>query len=75
MAKPRNDVGSIAITISTTQQVRQALQGLVKTGFYGKNPAEAAERLLASVLEGYVRDGRLRTQRRKASSRGVEEAV
>ena len=51
MPKQRNDIDSVTITISTTPQVRRALQRLVRTGFHGKNPAEAAERLLARVLE------------------------
>lgn len=59
MAKSRNDLDSVTITISTTPQVRHALLSLVKTGFYGKNPAEAAERLLAQVLEQRVREGKL----------------
>jgi len=63
MAKQRNDVDSVQVTLTTTPPVRHALQALVKTGFYGKNPAEAAERLLAQVLEQYVRDGRITMSR------------
>ena len=59
MPKSRNDLNSVTITITTTPQVRRALQRLVKTGFYGKNPAEAAERLLAQTLEQHVREGRI----------------
>lgn len=51
MAKVKNDLESVTITITTTPQVKQGLQALVQTGFFGKNPAEAAERLLASVVE------------------------
>lgn len=59
MAKPPNSIGTVKITISTTQPVQEHLEKLVLTGFYGKNPAEAAERLLANSIRDLVKDGTL----------------
>lgn len=61
MAKPPNTIGTIQITISTTQPVQGYLERLVLTGFYGKNPAEAAERLLTRTLETLIKEGTLST--------------
>jgi len=59
MAKPNNTIGTVKITISTTRPVQTLLEKLVLTGFYGKNPAEAAERLLARGIESLAKDGTL----------------
>ena len=59
MPKAKNLLDTVTITISTTAPVEQRLVRLVGTGYYGKNPAEAAERLLARALERYERNGRL----------------
>ena len=69
MPKTRNDLESVTLTITTTPQVRRALQSLVSTGFYGKNPAEAAERLLAQVLDQQLREGRIRLSRNHRNAR------
>lgn len=61
MAKSKNTIGTVKITISTTSTVQRFLDRLVLTGLYGKNPADAAERLLARSLEALVKDGSLRT--------------
>ncbi len=61
MAKSLNTIGTVKITISTTSTVQTFLDRLVLTGFYGKNPADAAERLLARTLEALVKDGSLKT--------------
>ena len=47
MARKPNPVKSVQITVSTTPLVHGYLSALVDTGLYGKNPAEAAERLVA----------------------------
>jgi hypothetical protein len=44
-------VKSVQITVSTTPLVHGYLSALVDTGLYGKNPAEAAERLIAKGVE------------------------
>jgi hypothetical protein len=59
MPKSPNTIGTIQITISTTKPVQGYLERLVLTGFYGKNPADAAERLLTRTLEALVKEGSL----------------
>jgi hypothetical protein len=51
MARKPNPVKSVQITISTTPLVYGYLSALVDTGLYGKNAAEAAERLIAKGVE------------------------
>jgi Arc/MetJ-type ribon-helix-helix transcriptional regulator len=51
MPKEQNLVPTERITLSVTPQVVKYLEQLVKTGFYGKNVADAAERILSHVLE------------------------
>ena len=51
MARKPNPVKSVQITVSTTPLVHGYLSALVDTGLYGKNPAEAAERLIAKGIE------------------------
>ena len=59
MGKAANTIETIQITVSTTRPVQALLERLVLTGFYGKNPAEAAERLLARSLEALRKEGAL----------------
>jgi hypothetical protein len=56
MAKPANTLETIHITISTTRLVQAYLERLVLTGVYGKNPADAAERLLTDALKSLIED-------------------
>jgi hypothetical protein len=60
MPKARNILDTEQFTVSTTPQITAYLDQLVLTGFYGKNYAEAAERLIADVLRGFVEAGKLR---------------
>ena len=57
MARHPNDLKTVTVTISTTPAVMAFLAQLVATGLYGKNPAEAAERLVSRGLEHLVREG------------------
>ena len=41
---------SVRITITTTEQVANALDGLVTVGLHGSNRADAAERLVCEGL-------------------------
>ena len=50
MARPRNTVKTVQITISTTHMNKNYLETLVGHGSYGKNAAEAAERLVSEKL-------------------------
>jgi hypothetical protein len=56
MAKDQNLLPTKYVTLSSNPQVVKYLEKLVMTGFYGKNVAEAAERILAQELEARVRE-------------------
>ncbi|MCU7925654.1 MAG: hypothetical protein KZQ97_04335 [Candidatus Thiodiazotropha sp. (ex Dulcina madagascariensis)] len=51
MARSKNQVDTVNVTLAMTPKMVEYLKHLVETGFYGKNHAEAAERLLAQALE------------------------
>lgn len=57
MARPRNIVETVVITISTTAAVHAYLEGLAETGLFGKNAAEAAERLVALGIQDQIKQG------------------
>jgi hypothetical protein len=57
-------VKSVQITVSTTPLVHGYLSALVDTGLYGKNPAEAAERLIAKGVEVALAGGIIRRRDR-----------
>jgi hypothetical protein len=59
MARVPNTLRTVVVKLSTTGLIVEYLEDLVKTGFYGKNSTEAAERLLAATLNKLVRDGEL----------------
>ena len=63
MPRKPNDLKTEPLPLSTTPHVVRCLKQLLKTGFYGKNATEAAERLLARTLEQMVRTGRLKPPR------------
>ena len=65
MARPPNNIGTTTITISTTPRIKRCLEVLVNTGYYGKNPSEAAERLLARGLEALEDKGKIKVSRAK----------
>jgi hypothetical protein len=59
MPRSPNHLPTVTITVSTTPQIQNYLVRLVSTGLFGKNAAEAAERLIARSVEGLTRDGTL----------------
>ena len=63
MPRGKNQLETEQITISTTKPIKQHLENLVPTGLYGKNVAEAAERLLAHAIDQLIRDGTLKKAR------------
>jgi len=65
MAKPQNLVSTQQVTISTTPQVLAYLSQLVATGLYGKNLAEAAERIVVKSVESLLKEGILKSVRHK----------
>jgi hypothetical protein len=50
MARQKNNVDTVQITLSVTQSVRDFLEQLSMSGFYGKNAAETAAVLLKEKL-------------------------
>jgi len=69
MAKAPNTIETVTITLSTTRPVQMLLERLVLTGFYGKNPAEAAERLVARSIEALTKEGALNPNESPSISR------
>ena len=57
MARPKNTTETVQITLSTTLQVKELLEELSKSGFYGKNAAETANVLLKEKIRDLQRDG------------------
>ena len=60
MSRPRHYHRTVPTTIATTSIQRAYLSTLVKSGLYGKNEADAAERLVAAGLQNLVKEGTLR---------------
>jgi hypothetical protein len=57
MARPKNTTETVQITISTTQQVKDLLELLSRSGLYGKNAADTAHALLKEKIRDLQRDG------------------
>jgi len=57
MARPKNTTETVQITISTTQQVKDVLELLSVSGFYGKNAADTAHALLKEKIRDLQKDG------------------
>ena len=72
MARKPNHINTSQITLSTTPRVIEELELLVLTGHYGKNPAEAAERVLAAELNRLFGEEALKIAR--DSGRGLRQA-
>lgn len=56
MARPKNTLKSVQITLSTTEQVKAVLKALTNTGMYGKNEADTAQRLMLERIRELQRD-------------------
>lgn len=59
MAKTKNLVPTAIVTLSTTTIVEDRLERLVYTGYYGKNAAEAAERIVSQTLNSLEDQGKI----------------
>ncbi|MEX2580025.1 MAG: hypothetical protein WD342_13280 [Verrucomicrobiales bacterium] len=57
MARPKNTTETVQITLSTTPQVKELLEHLSKSGFFGKNAADTAHVLLKEKIRDLQRDG------------------
>ena len=64
MARERNQMTTVQITISTNTVLRDGLDKIVLTGYYGNNRAEAAERLLAEGVRSLIKEGTIVRTRR-----------
>ena len=50
MPRPKNSAETVQLTLSTTPQVKQLLEELSTSGYYGKNAAETAVLLLTEKI-------------------------
>lgn len=50
MPRPKNSAETTQLTLSTTPQVKELLEELSKSGYYGKNAAETAVLLLTEKI-------------------------
>jgi hypothetical protein len=64
MARKHNAVKTVRITVSTTPLLHEYLSALVTTGLYGKNAADAAERLIARGVEVALGSGVIAARRK-----------
>ena len=74
MPRKKNQLDTVSISVSTTRPVIEYLETLVESGLYGKNPTEAAERLIAWALEELIRTGTLQRLNRGAQKNGTDDA-
>lgn len=68
MAKQRNLADTVTLTVSTTPQGKAYLEAMARTGLYGKNPAEVADRLLGEHIRQLLNSGG------RSDSRIIEDA-
>jgi hypothetical protein len=64
----KNLLETKTMTLSTTQQVYDDLESLVRTGHWGKSAPEAAERMISHGLRELLKSGELQ---RKAAKQKV----
>lgn len=57
---PKTIVDNEKIEINTTEHVRAYLEQLVLGGLYGKNAAEAAEKIITRAIDDHLRRNELR---------------
>jgi len=58
--KKQEHQATIRLVCYASAPVKQHLEALVATGLYGKNAADAAERIIARGLEQLLSDGKLK---------------
>jgi hypothetical protein len=67
MGRRQNHLKTVPTTIATTDVQRAYLATLVKTGLYGKNEADAAERLVSGGLERLIQDGMIQLLKKEGA--------
>lgn len=59
MPRPKNAQPTITITIRTSSILRDDLDKVAATGYFGSTRSEAAERLLAEAIRNLLKEGTL----------------
>ena len=54
MARQKNAISSVQLTVSVTERVREHLDRMTETGMFGKNAAETANLLLIDSIRRYI---------------------
>ncbi len=62
MARAKNPVETVQITVSTTNKVREYLEELTATQLYGKNVAETANVLISEQIRKLLVDGQIQSR-------------
>ena len=57
MARQKNSISSVQLTVSVTERVREHLDRMTETGMFGKNAAETANLLLIDSIREYIEKG------------------
>lgn len=59
MARTKNSLETVQVTLSTTLQIKLYLEQLTDTGLYGKNVAETATQLIQDRVKELLKSGDL----------------
>jgi len=57
MARQKNAISSVQLTLSVTERVRDHLESMTETGMFGKNAAETANLLLIDSIRRHIEKG------------------
>lgn len=57
MARQRNAITSVQLTVSVSERVRDVLDQMTETGMFGKNAADTANMLLIDAIREYIERG------------------
>ena len=57
MARQRNAITSVQLTVSVSERVRDVLEQMTQTGMFGKNAADTANMLLIDAIRDYIERG------------------
>jgi len=70
MARPKNILETVTLTISTNKPLVMRLENLVSSGLFGKSSSEAAERLIAKGIQDLIKEGHFTRQGKPARRQG-----
>jgi hypothetical protein len=59
VAKKKLSIPTVTITVRTTPTLRDDLDSVVKSGYFGSTRSEAAERLLGEAVRNLIKEGSL----------------